>query len=45
LCRLDSGQIAYAIEWPGLSVEEKLEGLVLPCVARPLSDIVLRCES
>lgn len=45
LCRLDSGSIAYEIEWPGLTREEKAEGLVLPCVARPLSDVVLRYES
>jgi ferredoxin len=44
LCRLDSGSIAYEIEWPGLTREEKAEGLVLPCVARPLSDVVLRDE-
>jgi ferredoxin len=44
LCRLDSGEIAYEIEWPGLSAEEKREGCVLPCVARPLSDVVLRYE-
>ena len=25
LCRLDSGQIAYEIEWPGLTREEKAE--------------------
>ena len=45
LCRLESGSIAYEIEWPGLTREEKAEGLVLPCVARPLSDVVLRYES
>jgi ferredoxin len=45
LCRLVSGQIAYEIEWPGLTREEKAEGLVLPCVARPLSDVVLRYET
>ncbi|MES2423962.1 MAG: 2Fe-2S iron-sulfur cluster-binding protein [Pseudomonadota bacterium] len=42
LCTLQSGQIAYGIAWPGLSAEEKAEGLVLPCVAYPLSDVVLR---
>ena len=45
LCRLDSGSIAYEIEWPGLTREEKAEGFVLPCVARALSDVVLRYES
>ena len=44
LCRLESGSIAYEIEWPGLTREEKAEGLVLPCVARALSDVVLRYE-
>ena len=44
LCRLVSGAIAYEIEWPGLSAEEKREGWVLPCVARPLSDVVLRYD-
>jgi ferredoxin len=44
LCRLERGEIAYEIEWPGLTREERAEGLVLPCVARPLSDVVLRYE-
>jgi ferredoxin len=44
LCRLESGEIAYEIEWPGLTREEQAEGMVLPCVARPLSDVVLRYE-
>ena len=41
LCRLASGSIAYEIEWPGVSADEKREGLILPCVARPVSDVVL----
>jgi ferredoxin len=45
LCRLESGEIAYEIDWPGLTREEKAEGFVLPCVARPLSDVVLRHET
>jgi len=40
--RLISGQIRYRIEWPGLSPDEKDEGLILPCVAQPLSDLVLQ---
>lgn len=36
-----SGAVEYLIEWPGLTREEKAEGLVLPCVALPRSDIVL----
>jgi ferredoxin len=41
LCRLVSGEIAYAIEWPGVSVDEKREGWILPCVAHPRSDVVV----
>ena len=41
LCRLVSGEVAYTIDWPGLSAEEKAEGYVLPCVARPTTHVVL----
>jgi len=41
VCRLVNGEVTYAIEWPGLSAEEKAEGYVLPCVARPTTDVVL----
>ena len=41
VCRLVSGDVTYSIEWPGLSAEEKAEGYVLPCVARPTTDVVL----
>lgn len=39
--QLVSGEVTYTVAWPGLSAEEKAEGLVLPCVARPVSDVVL----
>lgn len=39
--KLASGQVAYRIEWPGLSAEEKQAGYILPCVAYPLSDLVI----
>ena len=42
ICLLEAGQVRYEIEWPGLSAEEKQEGYVLPCVAYPCSDAVLR---
>ncbi|WP_211442782.1 2Fe-2S iron-sulfur cluster-binding protein [Collimonas humicola] len=41
MCRLLSGQIRYQIEWPGLSSDEKKDGYILPCVARPQSDLVI----
>jgi len=40
--QLDSGQVRYEIDWPGLSAEERQEGYVLPCVAYPCSDVALR---
>lgn len=42
--KLDSGQVRYDIDWPGLSAEEKAEGYVLPCVAHPCSDVSLHYE-
>ena len=41
LCHLASGQVAYLIDWPGVSVDERQEGWILPCVAQPQSDLVL----
>lgn len=38
---LQGGQVHYRIEWPGLLPEERTGGWVLPCVAYPLSDVVL----
>jgi ferredoxin len=42
ICRLASGQVRYLIPWPGLLPEEKAEGWILPCIAYPLSDVVLQ---
>ena len=39
--KLESGQVRYEIEWPGLSADEKADGYILPCVAYPCSDVVL----
>ena len=41
LCRIVSGTVHYTIEWPGLTREEKAEGLTLPCVAIAQTDLVL----
>lgn len=40
--QLASGQVRYNMPWPGLSAEEKAQGCILPCVAFPLSDLVLK---
>jgi ferredoxin len=39
---LVSGQVHYEMAWPGLTPEEKTQGCVLPCVARPLTEVVLQ---
>ncbi|NHZ34203.1 2Fe-2S iron-sulfur cluster-binding protein [Massilia rubra] len=41
LCRIVEGEISYLIDWPGLSLDEKRAGDVLPCVAVARSDLVL----
>jgi ferredoxin len=40
-CRLRSGSVRYLVEWPGLSLEEKRDGFILPCVAVAQSDLVI----
>jgi ferredoxin len=41
LCRVAQGRVAYTVEWPGLSLDEKREGDTLPCVALARSDVTL----
>ena len=41
ICQLVQGDVAYTVDWPGLLAEEKAQGWVLPCVAKPLSHVVL----
>ncbi|WP_137919019.1 2Fe-2S iron-sulfur cluster binding domain-containing protein [Hydrogenophaga sp. 2FB] len=41
IARLLQGQVRYEIPWPGLSPEEKQGGYCLPCVARPMEDVVI----
>lgn len=45
LCRMASGRVAYRIEWPGVSREEKQQGYILPCVAMAESDLVLEARA
>jgi len=42
MCQLVKGEVAYRIEWPGLSRDEKRAGFILPYVAYPLSDLVIQ---
>jgi ferredoxin len=42
IATLEAGAVRYRIDWPGLSADEKLQGCVLPCVALPVGDVVLR---
>ncbi len=41
MARLLEGQVVYDIPWPGLSAEEKQAHYCLPCIARPLTDVVI----
>lgn len=41
LCQLVQGRVAYRIEWPGLSAEEKRGGYFLPCVAYAQTNLVM----
>lgn len=43
ICHLATGRIEYRVDWPGLSLEEKAAGFILPCVALPRSDLTLTC--
>ena len=42
ICQLLEGEVTYRIDWPGLSLDEKREGFILPCVAYPVSDVVIQ---
>ena len=42
MCQLLSGEVSYRIQWPGLLPEELAAGWILPCIAYPQSDLVLR---
>jgi len=37
--------VRYKIEWPGLSLDEKREGYILPCVAIATSDLVIEAPA
>jgi ferredoxin len=41
ILRVSHGSAHHAIEWPGLSTDEKREGWILPCVAHATTDLEL----
>jgi len=42
--KLATGTVKYRVPWPGLSLDERADGWVLPCVAEPTSDVVVLGE-
>lgn len=36
-----AGRVRHLVEWPGLSLEEKRDGYILPCVAVALADVTI----
>ncbi len=45
LSQLRSGSVRHLVEWPGLSLDEKKAGWILPCVAVPLEDVELEAPA
>ena len=41
ICLSTGGSVRYKIEWPGLSLDEKRDGYILPCVAVADGDLVI----
>jgi ferredoxin len=44
LCRLVEGEVRWRIDWPGVTAEERAQGLILPCVALAVSDVVIEAS-
>lgn len=42
ISQLVSGEVRYRVAWPGLSLDEKAAGYILPCVACAVTDVSLR---
>ena len=41
ICLSTSGTVRYKVEWPGLSLDEKRVGYILPCVAIAETDLTI----
>lgn len=44
LCKIETGEVVYRIEWPGLSQDEIQDGYILPCVAIAATDLIVLDE-
>lgn len=40
MSKLHAGTVRYRIAWPGLSLDEKEDGFILPCVACPTANVL-----
>lgn len=45
LAQVTQGAVRHLVPWPGLSLEEKQAGWILPCVAAPLTDVELQAPA
>lgn len=45
ICLATSGTVRYKIDWPGLSLDEKREGYILPCVAIAETDLTIQAPA
>ncbi|MRW91107.1 2Fe-2S iron-sulfur cluster binding domain-containing protein [Duganella sp. FT80W] len=45
ICLSTGGTVRYTVDWPGLSLDEKREGYILPCVALPTSDLLIEAPA
>ncbi|TFW22286.1 2Fe-2S iron-sulfur cluster-binding protein [Duganella callida] len=45
ICLSTSGAVRYKTDWPGLSLDEKREGYILPCVAIAESDLTIEAPA
>jgi ferredoxin len=45
LCPLLQGSVNYTVAWPGITEDERVQGLVLPCVACATSDVVIEAPN
>ena len=45
LCQMPEGTVRYPVTWPGVSLDERLDGYILPCVAVAETDVTLQARA